>query len=224
MAPRFENVRAVLFDWDGTLLDSYQADQQAYLAMFRTMGIPWRVEDLERHYSPDWYRVYRAARLPRTQWQRADRVWRLHYGRQWPMLLPHAKTVLRTMGNLFQLGLVTSGSRARVLQQLSGFELTRLFAARVYSESVAYRETASGSAKACFAQPADCSERCRVCRRLPGRHPDGTARRSSNRSGVRTVSYTRTSARGERRRAAGINSIVGGTFSLRLRTRSMLRL
>jgi pyrophosphatase PpaX len=140
MAPRFENVRAVLFDWDGTLLDSYQADQKAYLAMFRAMGIPWRVEDLQRHYSPDWYRVYRAARLPRAHWQRADRVWRLHYRRQRPMLLPHAKTVLRTMGNLFRLGLVTSGSRTRVLQQLSGFGLMRLFAARVYSESAAYRK------------------------------------------------------------------------------------
>ncbi len=140
MAPRFENVRAVLFDWDGTLLDSYQADQQAYLAMFRTMGIPWLVEDLERHYSPDWYRVYRAARLPRAHWQRADRVWRLHYARQRPLLLPHAKTVLRAMGNQFRLGLVTSGSRTRVLRQLSGLGLTRLFAARVYGESVAPRK------------------------------------------------------------------------------------
>jgi len=29
----------VLFDWDGTLIDSYHADSQAYLAMFREMGL-----------------------------------------------------------------------------------------------------------------------------------------------------------------------------------------
>jgi phosphoglycolate phosphatase-like HAD superfamily hydrolase len=55
-------VRGVLFDWDGTLLDSHHADVQAYLGMFSALGIDWGVEDLMRHYSPDWHRVYRAAR------------------------------------------------------------------------------------------------------------------------------------------------------------------
>jgi HAD superfamily hydrolase (TIGR01549 family) len=140
MPRQFENVRAVLFDWDGTLLNSYQADQQAYLAMFRTLGIPWGVEDLERHYSPDWYRIYRAARLPRAHWRRADRVWRLHYARQRAALLPEAKTVLRSLGRQFRLGLVTSGSRTRVLRQLRGFGLVRLFATRIYGESAEHRK------------------------------------------------------------------------------------
>jgi len=59
-------VRAILLDWDGTLLNSYTADSRAYLAMFRAMKIRWSLEDLARHYSPNWYRVYRAARLPRA--------------------------------------------------------------------------------------------------------------------------------------------------------------
>jgi pyrophosphatase PpaX len=136
----FENVSAVLFDWDDTLLDSYQADQQAYLAMFRTLGISWTVEDLERHYSPDWYRVYRAARLPREHWTRADRVWRMHYARLRAGLLPGAERVLRHMKRRFRLGLVTSGSRMRVRRQLSGFGLTRVFTTRVYCESVRHRK------------------------------------------------------------------------------------
>jgi len=45
-------VQGVLFDWDGTLLNSYRADSSAYLAMFRQMGIPWTLDDLARHYSP----------------------------------------------------------------------------------------------------------------------------------------------------------------------------
>ncbi len=140
MPRRFENVRAVLFDWDGTLLNSYQADQRAYLAMFRTLRIPWGVEDLERHYSPDWYRIYRAARLPRDHWQRADRVWRLHYARQRAALLPEARAVLRSLGRQFRLGLVTSGSRTRVLRQLRGFGLVQLFATRIYGESAERRK------------------------------------------------------------------------------------
>lgn len=124
-------IRAVLLDWDGTLLDSYHADARAYLAMFRALGIDWDLDDLARHYSPDWYRVYRAARLPRAQWEEADRTWRQHYRRQKPALLPGARSVLKELKRTYRLGLVSSGSRWRVLGQLRAFGLTRLFAARV---------------------------------------------------------------------------------------------
>jgi len=45
-------IRGVLFDWDGTLLNSYRADSDAYLAMFREMGIPWTLDDLARPLFP----------------------------------------------------------------------------------------------------------------------------------------------------------------------------
>ncbi len=32
-------IEGVLFDWDGTLVNSYLADTSAYLAMFKEMGI-----------------------------------------------------------------------------------------------------------------------------------------------------------------------------------------
>ncbi len=96
-------VEGVLFDWDGTLINSYHADTSAYLAMFKEMGIAWGLEELEKNYSPNWYQVYRAAGLPRKHWQDADRA------------------------------LVTSGDRDRVTRQLREFRLTRLFAARVCS-------------------------------------------------------------------------------------------
>lgn len=125
------SLRAVIFDWDGTLLDSYHADAQAFLGMFHAMGINWGLEELAEHYSPDWYRMYRAARLPRSRWEEADRAWLRHYRRQKPMLLPGARRVLRELRHRFRLGLVTSGDRLRVARQLRTFHLTRVFAARV---------------------------------------------------------------------------------------------
>ena len=67
MALRRFPTRVVLLDWDGTLLDSYASDKNAYFAMFRALQIKWGVAEIERHYSPDWYRVYRAARIPRPR-------------------------------------------------------------------------------------------------------------------------------------------------------------
>lgn len=128
-----KSLQGVLFDWDGTLLDSYAADSSAYLAMFREMGISWGLDDLARHYSPNWYRVYRAAKLPRTRWDDADCSWRAHYAKHSPQLVPGARQVLARLGRAHHLGLVTSGDRDRVTRQLREFRLTRLFGARVCS-------------------------------------------------------------------------------------------
>jgi HAD superfamily hydrolase (TIGR01549 family) len=134
MAPSKNKIlQGVLFDWDGTLIDSYSADSSAYLAMFREMGIPWGLEDLARHYSPNWYRVYRAAKLPRARWDDADRAWRAQYAKHSPQLIAGARQVLVRLGRAHHLGLVTSGDRDRVMRQLRAFRLTRLFGARVCS-------------------------------------------------------------------------------------------
>jgi len=140
MPPPFRDVRAILFDWDGTLLNSFEADAAAYLAMFRALGIPWTLADLERHYSPDWYRIYRAARLPRAHWARADRIWRLHYSRHESELMPGARGVLDALSARFIVGLVTSGDGSRVRRELRRFGLTRLFRARIYAESTERRK------------------------------------------------------------------------------------
>lgn len=128
------SARFILLDWDGTLLNSYAADQRAYLAMFRALGIAWETSEIDRHYSPDWYRVYRAARIPRAQWERADRLWRAAYRAERPPLLPGARSVVRTLIRKFRLGLVTGGSGGRVRKQLREFELAEYFSVCVCSE------------------------------------------------------------------------------------------
>jgi len=124
-------VEGVLFDWDGTLINSYHADASAYLAMFKEMGINWGIEQLEKHYSPNWYHVYRAAGLQRSRWNDADRAWRAHYAKHRPKLIAGARRILARLAVAHYLGLVTSGDRDRVTRQLREFRLTSIFAARV---------------------------------------------------------------------------------------------
>jgi HAD superfamily hydrolase (TIGR01509 family) len=132
--------RAVLLDWDGTLLDSYRADARAYLSMFRTLEIPWGLDDLALHYSPNWYHVYRAARLPRAKWDEADRLWRFSYRKQQPKMQPGALGVLRTLDRRFKLALVSSGSRSRVRRQLREHSVSAMFLAKVCSEDAPRRK------------------------------------------------------------------------------------
>ncbi len=130
MTPR-PVLQGVLFDWDGTLLDSYHADSQAFLAMFRAMGVNWGLQELEQHYSPDWYAVYRAAKIPKERWDEADRVWRTSYAKHPSKLMAATRKVLGQLSNRHTLGLVSSGDRDRVTQQLRWFRLTRVFRTRV---------------------------------------------------------------------------------------------
>jgi len=133
-------IKGVLFDWDGTLLDSFHADSSAYLAMFSELGVAWGLGELSQHYSPNWYDVYRAAGLPKHHWDAADAAWRKHYSGFRPKLIPGARKVLTTLGRRYKLGLVTSGDRDRVLRQLREFRLSKSFHARVCSGDTEHKK------------------------------------------------------------------------------------
>lgn len=140
MKPRLFSARAVIFDWDGTLLDSFTADSRAYAVMFAALSIRWTTKDLERHYHPDWYHVYRAAQVERVHWTRADKLWREAYRRENPQLMPGVAAVLHNLRKDFTLALVTSGDRRRVRRQLRYWKLTRYFSACVCSEDCARKK------------------------------------------------------------------------------------
>lgn len=133
-------LQAVLFDWDGTLLNSYLADGRAYLRMFEALGIPWDLSDLARHYSPDWHNVYRAAHLPLARWGEADQLWRRYYSEERPALQPGARRVLQQLAGRYRLGLVTSGSAWRVRAQLHFLSLDPYFRLRVFGDEIPRRK------------------------------------------------------------------------------------
>lgn len=99
--------------------------------MFAELGINWGIRELDQHYSPDWYNVYRAAGVPETRWLEADLLWRKSYAGHRPKLMPDALKVIMLLKREYELGLVTSGDRQRVEGQLRKFTLLRTFQARV---------------------------------------------------------------------------------------------
>ena len=153
-------LKAVVFDWDGTLLDSYHADATAYQEMFRALGIEWGVSELEKHYSPNWHRVYRAAGIPRGTWAEADRLWRQAYAHLRPALMPGARRVLRLLARNHVLALVTSGNRLRVRGQLRKFGFAQLFRAAVFGEDARHKKPHPAALKLALARlrlnPEEC--------------------------------------------------------------------
>ena len=50
-------LRALLFDWDGTLADSAAASFRCYSRLFEAFRIAFDHERFESTYSPNWYRT-----------------------------------------------------------------------------------------------------------------------------------------------------------------------
>jgi HAD superfamily hydrolase (TIGR01509 family) len=138
--PKRYQAKAILLDWDGTLLDSYAADFRAYLQMFRTLGIPWGLSELEKHYSPNWHKVYRAAQIPKQKWKEADALWYQAYKNESPKLLTGARATIKLLAKHFTLGIVTSGNRQRVSKQLQDFRLKEYFAVQICAEDASHRK------------------------------------------------------------------------------------
>ena len=122
-------VEGVLFDWDGTLINSYDADASAYLAMFKEMGIRWVVKEFEKNYSPNWYHTFRCVGLPEAQWADADRLWLEHFANEHPQLIDGVEGALaRIHGDGVVAAVVTSGTRSRIDREIVALGVDRYFA------------------------------------------------------------------------------------------------
>jgi pyrophosphatase PpaX len=125
-------LRAVLFDWDGTLADSAESSFRCYARVFPEFGIPFARADFARSYSPDWYHTYRQLGLPEEHWEAADARWLEHYACEPPRAIagaPEAVARLRAAG--LRLGVVTSGNRTRVEREMQALGLFSPFEAVV---------------------------------------------------------------------------------------------
>jgi HAD superfamily hydrolase (TIGR01549 family) len=132
MIPPREPVEAVLFDWDGTLVNSADASFRCYREVFGRFGIPFDRDAYAATYSPNWQRTYSAVGLPKERWEEADRLWVEGYCRQTIPLIEGVRgAVERIAAAGLRQGLVTSGDRGRVERELLAHGLARFFGAVV---------------------------------------------------------------------------------------------
>ena len=138
---RLDGRRAVLFDWDGTLVDSAERTFRCYARVFAVYGIAFDRAAFERTYSPDWYRTYAQVGLPPEDWTEADARWIACYESEPSELVAGARAGLERLASSgLRLGLVSSGDGARVRGELAALELEPLFAAAVCGGETARRK------------------------------------------------------------------------------------
>lgn len=121
--------KAILFDLDGTLLDSFASHLRAYQAAFAKLGLRLTEEEFHRHYHPDWNLFYQAAGVPAERWGLLSTYWREEIAvTAPPPPFPGVIETLATLRRRASLAVVTSGSRQRVDADLEGAGLAGHFA------------------------------------------------------------------------------------------------
>ncbi|MEO8432519.1 MAG: HAD family hydrolase [Acidobacteriota bacterium] len=128
LIPPPDPLRAVLFDWDGTLLDSAEASFRCYRRLFEPYGIDFTAALFAGTYAPDWYRTYEGVGLGRDRWSEADTRWLEIYREEACALRGGVgETLARFAAAGVRAALVTSGTRSRVEGDLRRLGLAEAF-------------------------------------------------------------------------------------------------
>jgi HAD superfamily hydrolase (TIGR01509 family) len=132
-------MRAILFDWDGTLVDSLGAFHDANAAVMAAFGLPWDEAIYRRHYVPDWRQMYLRLGVPGDRLGEANDLWHETFAKGTNVVafdgVAEALERLRASGRA--LGIVTAGDRVIVEAQLLRTGLDELLPVRVFGDDLA---------------------------------------------------------------------------------------
>jgi phosphoglycolate phosphatase-like HAD superfamily hydrolase len=131
------SIKTLLFDWDGTLVDSAGLGLGAFQKAFAELGFEFRKEIYDATYSPNWYSTYESLGLPKEKWRVADDLWIKHYGEETAMLVEGGReTILDLRHKGYRLGVVSSGSYSRVGREIQVSGLSEIFEVVICNEHI----------------------------------------------------------------------------------------
>ena len=132
---------AVVFDWDGTLVDTLPAITRANAEVLESYGVAYDDAAYRAAYSPDWRSMYRRLGVPEADIEAAGGRWLGTYralmggARAFPGV-PEALVRLREAG--LTMGLVTAGDRHVVEHQLEATGLGAHLPVRVCGDDLRF--------------------------------------------------------------------------------------
>jgi HAD superfamily hydrolase (TIGR01549 family) len=125
---------AIVFDWDGTLIDTLPAIYEANRLVLAEHGLPFDADRYRAAYVPDWRLMYHRLGVPDDKLETIGSRWLELYQLAEPAsLLPGSAESLRRLADAgFVLGLVTAGDRDVVTDQIGRLGLDELLTVRVF--------------------------------------------------------------------------------------------
>jgi phosphoglycolate phosphatase len=131
-------MKTILFDWDGTIVDSMEALFETTQATCRHLGLPFDRDIFRRTFSPNWRLKYRALGITEEHTDEAIAIWAKTFRADETKLFPGMCDALERLyvaGH--RLGVVTSGDRSEIEPQLARLGIDGLLTVRVYGNDTA---------------------------------------------------------------------------------------
>jgi phosphoglycolate phosphatase len=126
-------VKTILFDWDGTIVDSVPALFETDRAICRRVGVPFDEAIFRRTFSPNWRLMYDSLGIPKDRVADAVQVWSETFRADLVQPFPGVQGALRRLAATgCRLGIVTGGSRPEIEPQFGRLGLDDLLGVRVY--------------------------------------------------------------------------------------------
>jgi phosphoglycolate phosphatase-like HAD superfamily hydrolase len=132
-------MEAILFDWDGTLVDSLGAFHRANATVMAAFGLQFDEATYRRNYVPDWRQMYLRLGIPEDRLAEANDLWETTFagGADLVVAFPGAAEALASLRDSgHALGIVTAGHRQVVLPQLERTGLAGLLPIRVFGDDL----------------------------------------------------------------------------------------
>lgn len=134
-------MKAIVFDWDGTLVDTLPAITVANAEVLRSFGVAYDDAAYRAAYSPDWRAMYRRLGVPEPFIEDAGARWLGAYRDLMTEVRAFDgvnRAVERLAGAGFQLGIVTAGDRPVVEHQLEATGLDAYFRVLVCGDDLPF--------------------------------------------------------------------------------------
>lgn len=126
----------IIFDFDGTLINSFEGHVKVYARTFEYFNINFDLDHFLKTYSPDWTQTYIAFGLPRKKWNTADAKWVEESEKESYLLYEDSYEVIKNLHKKYKLGIVTSGSKERVQKDLETHKIEHYFESLVTGNDV----------------------------------------------------------------------------------------
>jgi len=116
--------KLVIFDWDGTIVDSLSVWANAYNTLSREFGF--------RRFTPgsfgdwlslDWNRNFRRLNIPRREWKKSLQRLRDYYNRADTKIIPGMREVIKRISDEYDVAVVTNTHDFLVLRKIRKLNL-----------------------------------------------------------------------------------------------------
>ncbi|MDD1725566.1 MAG: HAD family hydrolase [Euryarchaeota archaeon] len=135
-------LKAVMFDWDGTLYNSVIPTYESYLVVMEAFGLPkMTLKEFREQSRPNYHDYYQWLGIGEDDWVVADETWMNCYARYKKncVLFKGTKDALRELKEMnLKLGLVSSGSRERVTSEIKEQKIAAYFDSMVFGDDVGF--------------------------------------------------------------------------------------